>query len=552
MQFLKRFTIRTRLIFLVAIGAVLMIFIGAVGLLAMQQSEQALETVYEDRLVPTGQISTILDLVQENRSEIMLALQHDPSLAASQLHDHPTSLHTDRVRNNINEINRVFDAYMQTYLTPEEAQVAEEFQKRRAHFVNQGLIPALEALERGDYEAVYPIVIRELSSRPFARVREAGDRLMAIQLEIAAEIYARQQRTYQVNLLLFSLLLVAGISLNILLAWFTITGIGRGVKSLEEATIAMDGGDLSVRVPIEGNDEIAHIGVAFNHMAKGFAEVMSDISGAASQLASAAEEASAITEETSAGVQEQQRETEQVATAMNEMSATVQEVAHNTSEAAQAAQFADDQTEKGTRVVKSARQVIDQLASEIGKIAGVIHELEEDSEAIGTILDVIRGIAEQTNLLALNAAIEAARAGEQGRGFAVVADEVRTLAQRTQQSTTQINELIERLQSRAGRAVTAMNEGQERSKLAVEHAGEADDALQAISGAVNTIHNMNTQIASAAEEQSAVAEEMNRSIVTISQVAHQNAAGAEQTAATSEQLARLAEQLQGMTAKFRF
>ena len=551
MNILKLLTIRTRLIALVAVGAALMVVVGAMGLSSMRQAEQALETVYEDRLVPTGQIASILSLLQENRTEILLSLQHDPALSASHLHDHPISLHTDRVRRNIAEITRIYDSYLQTYLTPEETVIAEEFLKRRRHFVNQGLMPTLEALDKGDFATVYPIVIREFSSRPFSVVREAGEQVMAYQLEVAAELYAAQQRAYQANLVLFTVLLVSGIVINGLLAWFTIVGIGRGVKSLEAAAIAMDEGDLSVRVAIEGNDEIAHIGVTFNRMAEGLAKFMNAIGAAANQLASSAEEASAITEQTSAGVQEQQQETEQVATAMNEMSATVQEVAHNTSQAAHAAQHANEQTEKGSRIVKNTRQVIDGLAKEIGQIAAVIHELEDDSEAIGTILDVIRGIAEQTNLLALNAAIEAARAGEQGRGFAVVADEVRSLAQRTQKSTTEIQELITRLQSRAREAVSAMNDGQQRTHSAVEQAGEADEALRAIASAVLTINNMNTQIASAAEEQSAVAEEMNRSIVTISEVSHQNAVGAEQTAVTSEELARLAEKLQDMTARFK-
>lgn len=212
----------------------------------------------------------------------------------------------------------------------------------------------------------------------------------------------------------------------------------------------------------------------------------------------------------------QKEEVDKVATAMNEMSATVHEVARNATEAAEAAQQADAETRTGKSVVSQAIEAIDLLASEVESAAQVIHKLEQDSDEIGAVLDVIRGIAEQTNLLALNAAIEAARAGEQGRGFAVVADEVRTLAQRTQQSTQEIQNMIERLQSGSQDAVKAMEQGKNRAQAGVTQAAEAGTSLETIAAAVSTISDMNTQIATAAEEQSVVAEEINLNINSIS------------------------------------
>ena len=315
--------------------------------------------------------------------------------------------------------------------------------------------------------------------------------------------------------------------------------------------IAEGEGDLTQRLDVSGNDEVAQLGVNFNKFVDRVHELVGQVAGATAQLAAAAEELSATSDETSQNVTRQQQETDQVATAMNEMTATAQEVARNAAQAADAASEADDETRTGQNVVSQTINAIRELVGEVENATDVIHRLETDSEEIGKVLDVIRGIAEQTNLLALNAAIEAARAGEQGRGFAVVADEVRTLAQRTQESTQEIQEMIERLQTNAGNAVSVMGEGQKRAHNTAERAGEADGSLKAITGAVGRINEMNAQIASAAEEQTAVAEEINRNIVNISQAVNDTTQGAQHTAQASDELARLAADLQNRVGQFK-
>jgi methyl-accepting chemotaxis protein len=259
----------------------------------------------------------------------------------------------------------------------------------------------------------------------------------------------------------------------------------------------------------------------------------------------------AVTEQTSAGVSNQKQETEMVASAITEMTATVQEVASNAEGASRAAADADNEAKEGNQVVNSTVQAITALAREIEDSSAVIEKLKGDSENIGTVLDVIKGIAEQTNLLALNAAIEAARAGEQGRGFAVVADEVRTLAQRTQQSTAEIEGLIDALQGGAEQAVSVMTQSRDRAGATVEKAQHAGQSLSSITQAVETILQMNTQIATASEEQSAVSEEIQRNVVNIQTISEETSMGAEQTSSASAELARLGEQLQALVGQFK-
>ncbi len=275
------------------------------------------------------------------------------------------------------------------------------------------------------------------------------------------------------------------------------------------------------------------------------------IGGGIGQIATAAEQLSSVTAQTSAGVQNQRLETEQVVTAMHEMSATVQEVAQNAEQASLAAGEADRQARQGDLVVQDAVVQVGNLAVEVEQSTNAIEALHAESGRIGSVLEVIRAVAEQTNLLALNAAIEAARAGEQGRGFAVVADEVRALARRTHDSTEEIEGLIGNLQRVAKQAVEQMQSSRDLTQRTVELAQEAGAALGRITESVSTIEQMNQQIAAAAEEQSAVAENISESVTRVHDIGEQSASASEQTAASSAELARLGVELQGLVRHFR-
>ncbi|PKM11722.1 MAG: methyl-accepting chemotaxis protein [Gammaproteobacteria bacterium HGW-Gammaproteobacteria-3] len=321
--------------------------------------------------------------------------------------------------------------------------------------------------------------------------------------------------------------------------------------ALKLQDIAGGEGDLRARLNAEGKSEFAWVGHSFNSFVKKIAKTVDRIGATSEKLAQASQKLTQITADTEREVDNQQSETTQVATAMEEMTATVQEVARNAVSASNAASQADSEARSGKTVVTQAVEGINRLASEVENAAQVIHELQADSHSIGEVLSVIQGIAEQTNLLALNAAIEAARAGEQGRGFAVVADEVRTLASRTQNSTLEIQKTIERLQNRAEQAVKVMENGKKQATSSVEQAASAGEAITSISSKIDTIHDMNNLIASAAEQQSAVAEEINRNISNINAVSSNTATGAKNSTAACKELLTLASELKQAVGQFK-
>ncbi len=323
------------------------------------------------------------------------------------------------------------------------------------------------------------------------------------------------------------------------------------LKRIAEVANAISNKDVRHQCSMESHDLIGDIVGSFNRMSSTLRGMINSINEEANQLQNASDNLSGLTSTATAASENQLSQVEQVATAMNEMAATAEEVSRHTSQAATATQEANEQGDHAKVVVVEAMSAVDVLSDMVGSAARVIGDLEKESENIGNVLAVINGIAEQTNLLALNAAIEAARAGEQGRGFAVVADEVRTLATRTQASTEEISNMIDKLQSGTREAVRAMEQGGAQAQNGVELTEQAAEALAMIAGAMNTIMDMSGQIAEAAEEQNTVVEDVNRSVVSISDGVHEATQNMQLIDASSLEVNRLAHELRGLISDYK-
>ncbi len=420
-------------------------------------------------------------------------------------------------------------------LRQEHQQLGVAYQRGRDAYVAAGGDPAVgDAAVKGVDRAA-----SEQMSALVTDLREQGS-----QQSLAISAYA--ERTVMVGL---AVMLLSGVLIGLFSLWLINRNLILPIRGLIDYVTHLSHGRFAERVASRRQDELGHLAAAANTLRDFLAETFSRLQRSATDLVSASGELNAIAGQMATGTHEQFSRTDQVATAMTEMSATAQEVARHAAGASRAADEADHSAREGAEVMNVTIATIGQMRSEILNTGTIIRRLETDSVRIGKVLEVIRGIAEQTNLLALNAAIEAARAGEAGRGFAVVADEVRSLAQRTAASIIEINQIIQAVQTGAVDAAEAIVSGQSCSDDSVEKVTQAGAMLAHITQAVEAIRDMNRQIATAAEEQTSVAEDISRNITQITTVATANLDNVQRTQAASHNLRGLSGELNEVTAR---
>ena len=426
---LNKISFKARLMLLTGIAFVLFFVLGAVGLKGMNQLNQALEDVYKEKMVPVKVLDTIYADINGSRAQLLLALQHAPDSEFLALHDHPISQHINTIKDGQARNKQGWATLDAITFAPANQQLLEELLAQISVLRHKGVDPVIQAMNGGNFYRANQLILTTVNPA-IGQVRELMTQLSDNLMHDALAEFNQGEQRYQQTLQLFAVVLLVGGMLVLLLAIRVITSIQRAVKLLREASEQMAAGDTTVRVHYASHDELRDVAVAFNNMSERFQGALNDVDRSAEQLAAASEETSVITVNTSQSMQKQQNEISQVATAMNEMHATANEVARSASQAADAARHADQEATMGRDVSLQTIEAIENLATGVESATAVIEALAKDSEDIGSVLDVIRSIAEQTNLLALNAAIEAARAGEAGRGFAVVADEVHARDQR--------------------------------------------------------------------------------------------------------------------------
>jgi len=550
MEAFNNFSIRVRLAFIMGFMALMMLGGGGIGLGGIVMSNNALESNYKDRMEPTKMVDRIMLLMNENRAQILLALQHNADSPFAKMHDHPLTLHTDNIIKNRDEITAIWDEYQKRDLTPEERSLAEKYTEARKIYVKEGLILAREALLAGDYNQANEILLKKINPA-YKEANAAADTLLQQTLNTAKADYDAAITRYNI----IRIVAVIGTLFGILLAAIAGSLLARSI--VNPLNVAIDHfdeiakGNLSMPIESQRKDEIGRVLQSLSAMQNQLKGMIGKVIQASSAIENRSNKLNSEMIMVMERAENQRDRVQEVAAAMEEVSQSVNEVAssaENTANAAENSQVkVNDSNAKMTKSVEASSLV----AGAVQASSGTITELNNAIQKIGDIAQTIKEIADQTNLLALNAAIEAARAGESGRGFAVVADEVRKLAERTTVSTVDITATVSEIQQVTYSAVSSMDQALKEVSQGIVMMRESGSSLKEITASSEEVADLARHIASAAKQQAIASGEVAHNMEKISALIEENTEAAFKAEEVAGELAVTAEDLSSLVRHFR-
>ncbi|NAW98348.1 methyl-accepting chemotaxis protein [Vibrio sp. V23_P3S9T160] len=547
-MFANRFTLQSRLIFAVLLPCVALIIVGMASFNSMSTIQRQAEQLYLNTAAPMRSMAEVASRIPRMRVGIDMMLLQETSLRDKK----GVLTRVKETRDeDIPEMRQSVEHAVQSQVDPEQRRQVQQLLTDFEKMVSTQLNPMLAAFEKGDLDTARNIY-RDQYAVTYGELRKKANVILDSLLEQAKQQNVNSQKSYAQGQNHMFIIIGIGVLISFVTSFFIVIGLKTRVASLQKSiALAAENMALDARIDLGGQDELSKISDSFNDFIEKVHVAIKQVASSSYELANTANQVSARALLTKNNCTSQRDRTVQVATAIHELGATVGEIANNAAQAADVAKQATHQAENGTTVVEKAQVQIADLITELEQAAQVVGSLAGQVVNISSILETIRSISEQTNLLALNAAIEAARAGEQGRGFAVVADEVRNLASRSAASTEEIQRVINNLQEESKRAVGAMSQGREQGLLVVEQAENANSSLKQICVYIENISDQNIQVATATEEQSSVVSEINRTVEDINHLTMETTTVAEELTASSEHLKKVSKQLDSLVNNFK-
>lgn len=545
----NKMSLKTQFISVIALPCLVLLLISWAGLRGLSNAQEQTKQLAQNTSAPLRSMAEVASRIPRMRVGIdIILLQEIPAMQDER--GALTRVKETR-KEDIPEMDMALNQALAAQVTPKMRAEVQKVIDIFANVKSNELAPMLSAIEKNDLTTAQEIYKTKYANS-YGVMRKAVNKILDDLLEQGEQAYAESQTNYENSRNDMIILIVIALSASVLLAWLVLRRLNQRVAYLQEhISSASDKLDLGTVMNLDGKDELSDIAQHFNQFITKVRVAIENVADNSRQLAHTANDVAAKAKATHSNSINERDRTTQIATAIHEMGATVENIAENASQAARAAQEADKQAHQGAGLVAKARQGITALSTEINHISSDIGSLATQTDSIGSILDTIRSISEQTNLLALNAAIEAARAGEQGRGFAVVADEVRNLASRSAASTDEIQKMIDQLQEQSAKTVATIKTGQDQSNSVVGQANEANTALEQITAHIGQISDMNIQVATATEEQSLVVNDMSKNVEEINQLTTETSEIADELTASSTNLQKLSVQLDKLVTQFK-